>query len=245
MIDNHNLPGDGSIVMPFYVMCDISAASRPELAALKNEVDRLRTAIVSDAIPDDVVFVSISTFSARAHLLMPLGPIRNYSITDFPAKDQASSAHYGNAFSELADRLEKDYASLRGTTWKVYRPCVYFLASTEPSDTNWHETFQSTLTESAMKPRRAPYPIFVPFGFGRASMSVLSRLSYPEDISKFYQSTSAVIEDAIEGILDIIKTSVIQSSTRSITAGRAEHVLPEPSLGTEIVCPASPRGLRP
>jgi hypothetical protein len=67
-------PEQGQLVMPFYLICDVSGSMSGDMATLNQEVQRLRAAIVSEPTVDDVAHVCVMTFgSACGHSGIPPG----------------------------------------------------------------------------------------------------------------------------------------------------------------------------
>ncbi len=219
--------------MPFYLICDVSSSMQRNMQALRNNVSKLLGEIAADPLLSDTTFFGVITFSDRADVLMELTPVSTYDYPpEFPAQNLSHDANYGVAFHELAKRLRDDFSELRSMEYRVFRPCVYFLTCTEPSDGDWHQSFKSTLTSRLMA-SRGLQPIFVPFGFGNVGVDVLRRLAYPGHV-KAYDATNATIEDALEEVLDIIQRSIVMSTARSMASGQADHVFPDPDPGRGI-----------
>ena len=61
----------GQIVMPFYLICDVSG-SMTATCELNEGVKRLRRAIVAEPVVDDVARIGIMTFSDAAKVVMPI-----------------------------------------------------------------------------------------------------------------------------------------------------------------------------
>jgi uncharacterized protein YegL len=208
----------GQLVMPFYLVCDVSRSMANDMQDLNNGIRRLRRAVVSDPVVDDVAQIGILTFSDLAKVVLPLGQM---SWNDVPVLFAEGGSSYGSAFRLLARVIVQDITALKAQGFKVYRPCAFFLSAGEPSDPDWARTFRDTLTayDGATGRGMKTYPIFVPFGFRDASANVLRRLAYPSGKSKWYHAKSHSVEEALSGILAVIMTSVIGSGTRTITFG--------------------------
>jgi uncharacterized protein YegL len=201
------------------------------MAALNDGVERLRRAIVAQPVVDDVAQICIMSFSDTAKVVMPLARM---SETPVPKLSVEGGTIYGAAFRELARALSQDTASLKAQGYKVYRPCAFFLTDGEPNDTDWHQTFTSTLTYDPKTGQgMKAHPIFVPFGFRQAREQVLRQLAYPPERGKWYHTNSTAIEAALTGILDIIMNTVVTAG-RTASTGKPTIAQQPPSPGSGI-----------
>jgi uncharacterized protein YegL len=222
----------GQLVMPFYLVCDVSRSMANDMQELNEGIRRLRRAVVSEPIVDDVAQIGILTFSDSAKVVMRLGQM---SLYDIPVLSAEGGANYGAAFRLLAQTIAQDVAGLKEQGYKVYRPCVFFLSDGEPSDPDWDRTFRETLTYDVATGRgMKTHPVFVPFGFRDASEYVLRRLAYPPGKGRWYHSKSHSVEVALRGILDTIMNSVIGSGM-SVRMGEPTIDLQEPSPDYGII----------
>lgn len=221
----------GQLVMPFYLICDVSYSMANDMVALNEGVRRLRRAIVAEPVVDDVAQICIMTFSDTAKVVLPMTQL---SEQELPTLAVEGATNYGSAFRMLAQTVERDTANLKANGYKVYRPCAFFLTDGEPLDRDWYETFTSTLTyDSQTRTGMRSHPIIVPFGFRDAPEQVLRKLAYPLEKAKWYHSKSHDVEVALRGILDIIMNTVV-SSGRSTSAGKPTLVQQTPTPGSGI-----------
>lgn len=221
----------GQLVMPFYLVCDVSYSMVNDMPELNDGIRRLRRAVVSEPVVDDVAQIGILTFSDSAKVVLPLSQM---SWNDVPVLSAEGGTNYGAAFRLLSQVIAQDAASLKAQGYKVYRPCVFFLSDGEPSDSDWDRTFRDTLTYDAVNGRgMKAHPVFVPFGFRDASEHVLRRLAYPLGKGKWYHSKSHSVEVALRGILDVIMNSVIGSGM-SVSTGQPTLVQPTPAPDSGI-----------
>lgn len=217
----HNVE-QGQLVMPFYLVCDVSSSMKEAMPVLNDGVRRLRRAIVAEPVVDDLAQVSVMTFSTSASIVMPMGQLSEQEIPELCA---GGGTQYGEAFRALAQAIRKDIARLKAEGYKVYRPCAFFLTDGAPSDGDWSRTFTDTLTyDRQTRAGMKGHPIFVPFGFGAAREDVLRQLAYPPDRSKWYQSKTHDVGQALNGILELIMNTVI-TSTRSAESGKPDILL--------------------
>lgn len=226
-----NDPEQGSFVMPFYLLCDVSQSMTAAMPALNQTLRALWQAIVNEPVVDDVARVCIMSFSDTARVVVPLGRITGSSL---PALGVEFGTNYGSAFQELARTISHDAQALKAEGYKVYRPCVFFLTDGMPQDHSWEETFGSTLTYDRNTGQgMKEHPIFVPFGFDQAHPSILARLAYPPERSKWHFATDASPALALKGLLDVIRNTVISSSLTSLS--KPAFVPPAVPAGGSIV----------
>jgi uncharacterized protein YegL len=223
---------EGQVIMPFYLVCDVSASMTKDMDALNQGIRKLRRAIVAQPQVDDVAQIGIITFSASAQVALPLSQM---SEEQMPTLRAQSSTDYGGAFRLLAQTIQQDTARLKAQGLKVYRPCAFFLTDGLPTDKSWLQTFTSTLTyDQGTRAGMKGHPLFIPFGFRDASEDVLNKLAYPPNKGKWFHSKTHDIEEALTGILDVIMNSVI-SSGLSVPAGSPTIALPAPSPSSGIL----------
>jgi uncharacterized protein YegL len=220
----------GQIVMPFYLVCDVSVSMTHDMPALNEGIQKLSRTIVSEPAVCDVARIGILAFSTNARVALPLTQMGERQM---PALRVEGGTNYGAAFRELAQTIEQDTKDLKAQGYKVFRPCAFFLTDGEPLDSDWYQTFGNTLTYDASTGRGMKgHPVFVPFGFRDAPEDVLRKLAYPLEKGKWYHSRSTNIEDTLKGILDIIMQTVIKSGL-SVGSGQPAHTqqVPTPQSG--------------
>jgi uncharacterized protein YegL len=221
----------GQLVMPFYLLCDVSISMTDDMVALNEAVQRLRRAIVSEPAVDDVAHIGIMTFSEQGKVVVPLGQMSEHGV---PALTVEGGTNYGAAFRLLAQTITHDTESLKAQKYKVYRPCAFFLSDGEPLDRDWEATFRATLTyDPSTGTGMKGHPVFVPYGFRDAPEHVLRRLAYPMGRAKWYYCKSSDIGDALKGILDIIMNTVITSGN-SAGSGQPAVVQQAPATDSGI-----------
>jgi uncharacterized protein YegL len=222
---------EGQLVMPFYLVCDVSGSMSGDMPELNEGVRRLRRAIIVEPVVDDVAQVCIMTFSSVAKVVMPMTQMSDQEV---PTLSVEGGTDYGAAFRMLAQTITHDTANLKAQGFRVYRPCAFFITDGLPNDRDWHRTFTSTLTfDREAGVGMKAHPIFVPFGFRSASVEVLKQLAYPPDRGKWYHTKTSDLEEALKGILDIIMNTVITSG-QSVTTGQPAITQQPPSPTFDI-----------
>jgi uncharacterized protein YegL len=221
----------GALVMPFYLVCDVSQSMTASMPALNQSLRALWQAIVNEPVVDDVARICIMTFSDAARVVVPLGRITD---TDVPTLRVEFGTNYGAAFRELAHTIACDIRALKSQGYRVYRPCAFFLTDGMPLDEDWEQTFWSTLTYDLPTGQGMKgHPIFVPFGFDQVQPSILARLAYPAGRGKWHFAQDASPALAIKGLLDVIMKTVVNSSLTSLS--QPEFVSPAVPAGGTII----------
>ena len=217
---------EGQIVMPFYLICDVSYSMVGDMAALNDGVQALRRSIVAEPMVDDVAHIALMTFSDTAKMVMPLSQM---SETPMPTLSVEGGTYYGEAFRELARAIPADAAALKAQGYRVFRPCAFFLTDGEPLDSDYAETFKSALTYNAVTGAgMKQHPVFIPFGYRDAPDDVLRKLAYPPGKGRWYHIKSQDIGQVIKLILDVIMKTVISSGQSSSTGKAALVHAPTP-----------------
>jgi uncharacterized protein YegL len=225
-------PQVGQIVMPFYLICDVSFSMYHDMPALNEGIRQLRLAVAAEPAVDDVVQACIMTFSDAAKVIVPMGHLSEIEVPQLTAEN---TTNYGTAFRALARTLEQDNTRFLRYGYRIYRPCAFFLTDGLPTDHDWRETFTRTLTHDQLTRRGiVEQPLFIPFGFRDASEEILRRLAYPPGRAKWYHSKSTSIEYSLSAFLDVILTTVI-ASVRSIQAGRRPAIIQPPPLSGSVL----------
>ena len=215
------------MVMPFYLICDVSYSMSGDMAALNDGVQKLRQSIMAEPLVDDVGHISVMTFSDTAKVVMPLSQM---SETSVPTLKVEGGTNYGAAFRELARVIPGDAAALKAQAYRVFRPCAFFLTDGEPQDSDYWETFKSTLTYNrATRVGMKQYPVFIPFGFRAAPENVLRKLAYPPEKGRWYHINSQDIGQVIKLILDVIMKTVVSSGQSSSSGQPALVHAPVPA----------------
>jgi uncharacterized protein YegL len=220
----------GAMVMPFYLVCDVSQSMTPYMAALNEALEGLRRAIVTDPAVDDTARICVMVFSEIAQVIVPLSQM---SETPAPTLTPQGGTNYGVAFHQLARRIDYDTESLKQQGLKVYRPCVFFLTDGEPMDGDWEQSFRATLTYNQSTGQGMKgHPIFVPLGFNEARRAIVAKLAYPLERGKWYMAEHTSPAEALHALFDVITKTVITSGLTALTKPAITPV--QPSTGGVI-----------
>lgn len=204
--------GSGPTVIPFYAICDVSAAMFPHLGDLNNFLRQMMSEFLVHPIVSDLALLSIITFNDTARTEVPLGPLADVSVPTFRVGGGAS---YGAAFREFHRAFEEDRRRLREEGCRVYRPVVYFLTAGKPSDLDYHNVF-ATLFDRDVNPA---FPNVVPFGFADASVEMMESLAYSG--SKLGGRKWGIA--SLGHTFSDLYSSLIASATQSIANSRHDY----------------------
>lgn len=222
----------GQLIMPFYIICDVSSSMSGAIGALNTALGDLQREICALPVVDDVARLSVLTFSTSATVALPLGQVSGATM---PTLSSGGGTNYGSAFSLLARTVDSDRTRLKAQGFRLYRPCAFFLTDGGPTDPGWEQTFKSTLTyDKDSKQGMKGHPIFVPFGFDAAPEPVMQKLAYPPGKSRWYLAQNASAKDALLGILEIIMQTVVSSSMSAGTGQKNALVQAVPAAGSGI-----------
>lgn len=220
---------EGQMVMPFYIICDVSGSMTRDMPALNEGIQKLHRSIVQNPVVDDVAHISVISFSNDARTLMPLSQMSERNMPTLVT--DGGRTNYGNAFRELARAIPQDAAALRAQGYRIFRPCAFFLTDGEPTDRDWLDDFRTTLTfDKSTGTGMRQYPVFIPFGFRDAQEAELRKLAYPYTKGKYYHIKTQDIEQVLGLIMDVIMNTVVASGQSSATGKPTLVHAPAPTV---------------
>jgi uncharacterized protein YegL len=205
---------EGQIVMPFYLVCDVSGSMWVDMPALNAGIAQLHQAVMRDPVVDDLAMMSIITFADTARTVVPLSfP----SQIEPPTLVSGGLTNYGPAFREFHRAFEADRLRLRREGKRVFRPCIFFLTDGEPTDGDYAQVFASLLAyDPARNQGNARYPYVTAFGFREAAAETMATITYPTFGEKrgryFLARDSTEVSDILRGISGAIAASVVGSA---------------------------------
>lgn len=225
---------DGQVIMPFYLIVDVSGSMSSEEAELNAALTELVDTIRLDPVVDDLVMLSIITFNHNAQTVAPLASPSDLTV---PYLRASGGTNYGAAFGEYARAYEQDRARLRGQGIKVYRSCVFFLTDGAPGDRNHLESFRTLFAyDPTTKIGNKAFPYFVPIGFRSAPEDVIKRLAYPDfgtSKGRWFLSRSSNVREILRAMTVMLGNTVI-SSGQSASQGMPTIVAPAPPPNTQF-----------
>lgn len=232
---HENVAREGQVIMPFYLIADVSGSMRPDADQLNAAVTEFIQSIVKDPVVDDLVMLSVITFNHTAQTVVPLSTPSDITL---PILTPGGGTSYEAAFREFDRAFGQDRAMLRQQGNKVYRPCVFFLTDGAPGDRgSYAAAFRSLFAyDPVTGSGNRAFPYLVPFGFRDAPIDVIQSLAYPDfgrTRGRWFLSSSSNIGEILRTIADVLGHTVV-SSGQSASAGTPTIVLPEPPAGSNM-----------
>jgi uncharacterized protein YegL len=231
---------EGQLVMPFYIICDVSGSMNADMNDLNRGIAELRDGIKQDPVADDLTMLSVIAFSDTASTVVPL----NFptAITLQPMK-AGGLTNYTAAFQEFHRAFEADKARLKSEGKRIFRPCVFFITDGVPTSKDHLTVFQQLFGYDPKTGQgNSAYPYVTLFGFRQATEETLKGLAYPTFGEKkgryFLHREGASVSGLLKAMTGIIATSVLNSS-QSAASGAPVYTPPaaedSPEMTVSIV----------
>jgi uncharacterized protein YegL len=226
LLDRHRGQADDrAVVLPFYLLCDVSYSMESEIGNLNAALFRIRDGLAQQPILADKVRFGVLDFSDDARTVVPLSDFAAVSLPAAPLQTRGATS-YAAAFRALQATIDADMAA-GDPRFRFFRPAVFFLTDGYPNDhDDWQRAFADlTQYDPATGRGNKRYPLVVPFGFGDADAQLLSTLVHPQNRSNLYMARTIDAAAAIEQMTRAMLVSMLQSG-RSASTARPAHVLP-------------------
>lgn len=168
----------GRVVLPFYLVCDVSAAAAGTIQDFAVALQKLRGNLVHDPAINETVALSLITFDETARTVVPLvAP----SAIKLPPLSAGGGASFSAAIREYHRAFLEDRSRLKAEDAMVFRPCVFFLVHGAPKDRQYQETFRSLLGfDPGTGQGNRAYPNVIALGLPGADRESLAGLAYPD-----------------------------------------------------------------
>jgi len=226
-------PATPPVVMPFYLVCDVSATDAAMIANINTLLRHVQRALAADSGLDAVVRLSVIAFDGTGRTVVPLAAP---SAINLPTLQAGQGRSYGAALREYHRVFEQDRTRLKAGGTRVFRPCVLFLTHGEPDDADYATTLRSVLGYDPVSRYGNPaYPNLIPIGLPGASRQAVSGLAYPDfgDLEKrgrWLQTPSSFTSaEAFRATVETIN-QIIADSYATTSQGAPEFV-PPASIG--------------
>jgi uncharacterized protein YegL len=214
------VPDTKGHLLPVYVLADESASMTDYAYELNHCLTSLCEALRSEPMIASKVRLTVLGFSNNVAVRMALADLRNQE--SLPELKIRSSTNYQAAFQDLLTRIPKDITSLKGSSYLVHRPAVFFLSDGQPNDNTWHKPHQ-VLTNKSATPAA---PNIIACGVGDVLPDTILQVATKQEFA-FVSVPGADIGNAIARFFTALTASIVQSG-RSLTSGNPELVVEKP-----------------
>jgi len=230
---------DSQKLLPFYLLCDVSASMFGVLDDVNQILPALTVALERDPIICDKIRFGVIDFSDDARLVLPLCELLDQET--LPALSCRGGTNYGAAFDFLRSQLEQDVNTLKADGYLVHRPAVFFLSDGSPTDaeSSWRSAFANlTQYDKQTDQGFAFYPNFIPFGLNGCDPRLLQQLIHPtqpkeRSMKMFLQAENQGAAEAVTTMAKLLVNSVVKSGAG--LAGAGGIVLPEKGDDLDVV----------
>ena len=132
--------------LPVYLLLDTSGSMHGEpIAAVKNGVDVLVSALRSDPYAMETAYLSVLTFNSSAQQIIPLTELAAFQMREISASGGTS---FGDGLNLLAQCIEREVKKTTAEVKGDWKPMVFIMTDGSPTD-DWQrglQTFQNTKT---------------------------------------------------------------------------------------------------
>jgi hypothetical protein len=222
---------DSLLVLPFYLVVDVSYSMYGEpIAAVNQILPEVIDTVEQSPTLGDLVRFGVIDFSDHARVVLPLTDLRD--VTAIPTLEVRGGTSYAAAFRLLKQEIERDLATLKSGSYRVYRPAVFFMTDGQPTDSD--EAVSAAFGE-LISPSFRARPNILPFGVSDSvSKQALDPWVFPRPGStgkamrSFIYTGEGGAAEAIPQFTEILVSSVVASANSVTTTGTAGgFVLPD------------------
>ncbi|MBF5033056.1 VWA domain-containing protein [Micromonospora sp. ANENR4] len=130
-------------VLPLYLAVDVSGsmAHGARLDAVQQALILLFDELLSSPALGDQVRVGVMTFADKTELVLPLGDMTE--LRSMPRLSPRGATAFGPLFRALGRTIERDMRVLRSRDTLTYRPFIFLITDSTPSDheRDWGNAF--------------------------------------------------------------------------------------------------------
>lgn len=203
-------------VLPFYLVCEESdSMSGASVAAVNQSLQELHMEIGSNPMLADRVRFCLIGYSDEARVLQSLVDLS--SVSSLPGLHASGGVSYAPAFDLLRETIASDVAALRSQGNLTYRPAVFFMTASQPTD-DWASSFQR-LTDPGWRLN----PNILAFGFGNAGKETLEQIA---TVKAFVGDGSVGPNQALREFAQQLIQSIVNSGARPAVGGGLTLVIP-------------------
>lgn len=220
---------EGQIVMPFYIVCDVSLSMESDIGALVEALNEMVGQITSSPVANDLTMIGVITFHSDGWVHIPLNRASRIARPMSLPKVGGAGTSYDAALHALHDAMKADRKRLFDEGRRVYRSCVFFLTDGEPNtpdDSSYRQTMRSLFGYDAETGKgNKAFPYIVAYGFRDATATHLASLAFPDFGPKrgeWYLVKSTSVRDVLMAILPVLGQTIVNSG---LTAGYGQPQL--------------------
>lgn len=218
------------LVLPFYILADVSYSMTQKTDGLASPLDEVNKIVPSvkealdlNPLLKDKVRFALVDFSDDARVQIPLCDLATVDGAAIPQLVARGGTSFAAAFATTRAQIDSDYRQLKADGHKVHRPAVFFVTDGEPTDPDgvWQQS-HAALTDAGFR----PHPNVVPFGVGAVRRDVLESVAAPAGQRAFIAAEGTDPADAIRSMAELLIGSVIASANSISEAGQAGSFVP-------------------
>jgi uncharacterized protein YegL len=213
-------------VLPFYLVCDESAAMEgPAAQFLGDVVERIRQVAGADPVAAVRIRFGVVAFHHRTEEVVALGPLSE--LAGRPGLRGFGEADLAGAFDTLRDVIAADMDELKHAGLSPYQPAVFLLLAAEPGGARW-QAAHDRLTDHSFPWR----PAIVSIGLADVS---------PRSVEATATGTAFVAPDresagrALRSTGDFLARSMLETARRLGSAARRGGTLLVPETVPGLV----------
>jgi uncharacterized protein YegL len=199
------------IVLPVYLVVDVSASLTGDLDSINEAVASLFNSLKANPRVVDVVRVSLIGFSDNAQTILPLGDVREVIS---PGLVAGGTTNYSAALSLVRQVIPDDVAALKREGFRVNRPLMFFVTDGSPVDPSWRAAL-----DDLRSPEFLQRPTIVAIGFGSVDPAIIREIGKGKG-GAFMISDAIGIPDAIDSMWSGM-TSMLTATVMSTSSGLA------------------------
>jgi uncharacterized protein YegL len=220
-------------LLPFYLVVDVSLSmdEGSKIHAANDMIRKVQDALAGDPILADKVRFSVIDFSNDARVVLPLCNLLDREVS-VPTLTTRGGTSFAAALRLLRTEIESNVKQLKGDSFKVHRPAVFFLSDGQPTDAagEWQSAFRELTEydhETGVGFRLRPN--IVPCGVDQADGKIMQQLIFPptgeKQMKMYLMDRGEDAAKAISAIAQVLISSILSSGV-SIATGGSGIMLP-------------------
>jgi uncharacterized protein YegL len=195
--------------LPTYIMIDTSYSMKDDEDTLNETIEYLYDELITSPRICEFAHVSLIAFNTDAHVVLEMTDIE--SIDHLPRLECNGVTNFTRAFQVLRERIDLDVSRLNTAGREVLRPVAFVLTDGQPTDHEGHlsddwKAEYARLTDPSWR----RHPNVVPFGFGKATASVLQQMATIDDFAFLARNSAG--SDALKRIFATLLHTLVASA---------------------------------